>query len=46
MKATFEQVAALLRKGEPTPDWVIEKLRENAELVGYLIKPTDDRSIE
>ena len=46
MKPTFEQVAALLCKDEPTPDWVIEKLRENAELVGYLIKPTDDRSIE
>jgi hypothetical protein len=46
MKPTFEEVAALLCKDEPTPNWVIEKLRENAELVGYLIKPTDDRSIE
>jgi hypothetical protein len=43
---TFEQVAALLCKGAIAPDWAIEKLRQNAPLVGYHKKLDGDDSLE
>jgi hypothetical protein len=46
MKPTFEQVATLLCKGVVAPDWVIERLRQNAGLVGYHKKLDDDDSLE
>jgi hypothetical protein len=43
---TFEEVATRLNKGAVAPDWVIERLRQKAELVGYHTKLDGDDSIE
>jgi hypothetical protein len=45
-KPTLGAVAALLCKGGVAPDWVINRLREKAELIGYHTKPDGDDSIE
>jgi hypothetical protein len=43
-KPTLEEVASLLCKGKPVPDWVVPRLRKHAALVGDKTKtdPTDD----
>jgi hypothetical protein len=46
MTPTLEEVASLLCKGQPAPDWIVPRLLKAKEAVGYPIKPTDDGSID
>ena len=45
-KPTLEDVASLLCKGEPVPDWVVPRLRKAEPAVGSPLKGSDDGSID
>ena len=43
---TLEEVASLLCKGQPVPDWVVPQLHRAAQAVGSPLKGSDDGSID
>jgi len=43
---TLEEVASLLCKGEPAPDWIVPRLEKAREAVGSPPKGSDDGSID